>query len=319
MFSKNVIAKVTLGILSVVMVIHANATTFNSCPENFYKGKAPEITKVSLDKNTYSFCYKGFATKYSGVSKTGLWSAHYLTPKRIQDGKSVQREDNFHEETRVKKEHRALLSDYRGSGFDRGHLSPSADQGTRSQQSDSFNLSNMIPQAPQNNQKVWNNIEQAVRTTVTKNKSSAYVITGGMFLGERVRKVGTMLAPSHVYKVVYFPKQDIVGAYVAVNDNSGRVDSVSLAQLEQYAGIDFLPALTRSSRVRYNLPLTANQAYKTKTISAMSSNQSTIFEQMPDANRGFQEVQNIGDGLSKEVIKDKLIELGVDVLKKTLK
>lgn len=62
---------------------------------------------------------------YSGVSKTPLWVAEYLNPQRLST--KIKREDNFHEESRVAERHRALLSDYRGSGYDRGHMAPNGD------------------------------------------------------------------------------------------------------------------------------------------------------------------------------------------------
>lgn len=320
-FMKTVGIKGALFLATCSLSPFAFSGGFSSCSENFYKGAAPVFTKDSLAKNTYQFCYKGFANQYSGVSKTGLWSAHHLTPSRIKQGKSIKRENNFFEETKVPKQYRALLSSYRGSGYDRGHLSPSADMGTRAQQNDSFSLSNMIPQAPDNNQKTWNHLEQAVRTTVTKTKHSAYVITGGMFLGEKIRKVGDILVPSHVYKVVYFPDLKVMGAYVAVNDNSGRIDSTSVAQLEQYAGIKFFPqAGTGIQNKRFNLPLSANQAYKMTSISAMSSNQSDIFTQMPDSSRSFQPVNSISDGLfSGKAVEGKIVEYGIKILEKVVK
>ena len=103
---------------------------------------------------------------YSGISKTPLWSAEHLNAERLSV--KIKREDNFHEETRVAQRHRALLSDYRGSGYDRGHMAPNGDMPNKESQSDSFSLSNMVPQAPKNNQEVWRKLEEATRAIATK-------------------------------------------------------------------------------------------------------------------------------------------------------
>ncbi|WP_350556423.1 DNA/RNA non-specific endonuclease, partial [Pseudoalteromonas sp. CAL107-MNA-CIBAN-0098] len=79
-------------------------------------------------------CMDGFATMYSGVSRTPLWSAEHLTRKRLNQAKEIDREDSFHEESRLPKSARASLSDYSGSGYDRGHIAPNANMATRSQQ-----------------------------------------------------------------------------------------------------------------------------------------------------------------------------------------
>lgn len=318
---KSTLLKSSIFFAAFALPSLAMASGFNQCTENFYRGAAPVFTKSSLSQNTYQLCYKGFATQYSGISKTGLWSAHYLTPSRIKSGKAIKRENNFFEETRVPRHHRALLSSYKSSGYDRGHLSPSADQGSRAQQNDSFSLSNIIPQAPENNQVSWSFAEQSVRTMVTKSKKSAYVITGGIFLGDRIRKVGDVLVPSHVYKVVYFPDLKVMGAYVSVNDNSGRIDRTSVAQLERYAGVKFFPNLNSNiTTKRFDLPLTASQAYKVKNISVMSSNQSAIFTEMPDQTRTFKQADAVSNGgLNTAAVEDKIVEYGIKLLQKTLK
>ena len=88
------------------------------------------------EKDSYSLCFNGFNVGYSGVSKTPLWVAEALTPKRLSQ--KIPREDNFHEETRLNAAHRATLADYRGSGYDRGHMAPNADMPNKAAQSDSF-------------------------------------------------------------------------------------------------------------------------------------------------------------------------------------
>jgi endonuclease G len=70
-------------------------------------------------------------------------------------------------------------SDYSGSGFDRGHMTPSADRtNTVSSNSSTFLMTNMIPQAPDNNQGVWANLENYLRTLVSQGKE-LYIISGG--------------------------------------------------------------------------------------------------------------------------------------------
>ena len=117
-----------------------------ACLDQFYRDAPPYLMKDSLNKHSYPLCFNGFNVMYSGVSKTPLWVAEALTPSRLSQ--KIPREDSFHEETRVNAEHRALLSDYRASGYDRGHMAPNADMPNKDAQFDSFSLANMVPQAP---------------------------------------------------------------------------------------------------------------------------------------------------------------------------
>jgi endonuclease G len=59
-------------------------------------------------------------------------------------------------------------TDYSGSGFDRGHMCPSADRtSTVANNSATFLMTNMIPQLPANNQGVWADPESYCRTLVS--------------------------------------------------------------------------------------------------------------------------------------------------------
>ena len=106
--------------------------------------EAPEIVNEKLAAKTKELCFEAFGVMHSGISKTPLWSAEYLTASAIDA--DVPRKDKFHEETQLPQNERAELKDYAKSGYDRGHMSPSADMPTESAQADSFSLANMVPQ-----------------------------------------------------------------------------------------------------------------------------------------------------------------------------
>ncbi|WP_250163284.1 DNA/RNA non-specific endonuclease [Psychrobacter sp. WY6] len=75
------------------------------------------------------FCrYVFWCVAYTALVGRIFGSQAFTTSKRID------REDSFHEESRLPKSARASLSDYSGSGYDRGHLAPNADMANRSQQ-----------------------------------------------------------------------------------------------------------------------------------------------------------------------------------------
>ncbi|HCL60780.1 MAG TPA: endonuclease [Acinetobacter sp.] len=234
------------------------STSNSSCLEQFYRDIPPYLMKDSLKKDSYSLCFNGFNVGYSGVSKTPLWVAEALTPKRLSQ--KIPREDNFHEETRLNAAHRATLADYRGSGYDRGHMAPNADMPNKAAQSDSFSLANMVPQAPKNNQQVWRELEEATRAIVTKQKQDVYVITGPVFAAKKLKTIGKgVIVPTAVYKAIYMPKTGAIGAYYAPNDNSLKVRIVSVCYLEEQLGINLFPQLTEEQkRNTYHLPLTAN-------------------------------------------------------------
>ncbi len=73
---------------------------------------------------------------------------------------------------------RATSSDYTNSGFDRGHLCPSADRnGSAEDNETTYFTSNIAPQAPDNNQRSWANFENYLRS-LTEDGFEVHIVTG---------------------------------------------------------------------------------------------------------------------------------------------
>lgn len=94
-----------------------------------------------------------------------------------------KRLDNFREDPRISYEFRSTLEDYEKSGFDRGHLINSADRsGSKIANSETFLMSNMAPQLPDLNRKIWLKLEDAVRVLARKPEyHEVYTICGPLF------------------------------------------------------------------------------------------------------------------------------------------
>ena len=101
-----------------------------------------------------------------------------------------------------------LATDYVGSGFDRGHNCPSADR-TNSVRNNSitFLMSNMMPQAPNNNQHTWADLENYTRSFLPTYE--AYIIAGSYGVGGTgsagymtVVPSGKVVVPNRTWKVI---------------------------------------------------------------------------------------------------------------------
>ena len=255
--SKIIVAMCTV----VVGLSSAQADDLSQCSQSFYGGVYPEFSNKKLSNNTQALCMDGFAVMYSGVSRTPLWSAEHLDRKRLQQAKQIDREDSFHEESSLPQSMRAKLSDYSGSGYDRGHLAPNGDMANRSQQYDSFSLANIAPQSPRNNRYIWRNIESATRY-LTQQYGEVYTITGVAFTDKKAKQLaGRVLVPSDFFKAVYIPASNQAGVYYAPNDESERIEIISIDELTAKIGIDVLPVLDAKTKAQaLNLPLKAGEA-----------------------------------------------------------
>ena len=110
-----------------------------------------------------------FTIGYSWYFRQAKWTLEIVNRERpllsevFGDVETVERSDNFRADTRIPKRFRAGLKAYRGNGYDRGHLVGSANQNLLEiQNSETFLLSNMAPQAPALNRGRWRQLEQAI-------------------------------------------------------------------------------------------------------------------------------------------------------------
>ncbi|MEP7133657.1 MAG: DNA/RNA non-specific endonuclease [Chloroflexota bacterium] len=116
---------------------------------------------------------------YPYYFRQAKWALEIVDPNKTD----VQRADNFRADFRVPDGFRTDLADYEGSGYDRGHLVASANQGeSEIQNSETFLLSNMSPQKPEFNRGIWKTLEDAVRQLdAQKSILETYVICGPLF------------------------------------------------------------------------------------------------------------------------------------------
>ena len=151
---------------------------------------------------------------------------------------------DFHPDDRLPEADQAQLVDYRRSGFDRGHMTPSGDMPSETAQEQSFALANIVPQTPKLNGGVWG------RTAVgdlASREGELYIVTGAAFQGQNLQAIGPggVLVPSSTWKAVYDPQARGAGAYVCDNMPAPTCVTMSVAELIQTVGIGPFPALSQ--------------------------------------------------------------------------
>ena len=238
--------RLVLLLLLVPAIARAAPT---ACPEQFARGRAPDLLNPRLAVSTLAICYQAFAVLHSGVTRTPLYSAERLTRERLLAARQTPRQSEFHAEDLVPPEQRAELSDYARSGYDRGHMAPSGDMPNPAAQQESFSLANMVPQVGRLNRGLWEGMESAIRTYAMR-RGLLFVVTGPAFRGNALASVGNVLVPSHVWKAVIDPARGTAAAYVAANDESGQWQVMSMAQLADFTGIEVFPGMAPGARSR---------------------------------------------------------------------
>ncbi|MEG3085633.1 DNA/RNA non-specific endonuclease [Sphingomonas sp. PB2P12] len=240
----------TLQISTSACSVETALPVARSCA-GFYAGNtAPALVNPKLKASTRALCFRAFAVLHSGITRTPLYVAEHLTRTSIEAARALDTRDNrFHPEKQLPPAERGELSDYRGSGFDRGHMAPSGDMGDPQDDYESFSLANIVPQNGPLNRNGWADLEGYVRDLTAK-LGDTYVVTGPAFTGDALHRLnGHVLAPSHVWKAIYVPGQG-AGAWIASNDPTAKWEVVSIATLATLTGIDPFPKLDAAAKAK---------------------------------------------------------------------
>jgi endonuclease G len=194
--------------------------SFQACSDQFPAQKPLSTAIVPAAMKPLALCSDHFAVLYSQTSKTPLVVVERLTVEQLHDAKGEARTDQFYPDPRIPMAGRAELSDYRSQApaVDRGHAAPAGDAPTPRAMAQSFALSNMIPQDPANNRKIWNKIETDVRKFVQRAPGNVYVFTGPIFdQGHETIGANRVWKPTRLFKLVYDESSRRAWAYVIAN------------------------------------------------------------------------------------------------------
>ena len=244
-------------LLLILLLTHFNAfALFDQCKGLFPEEQIPTSPKAGRD-----LCFDGFAIYYSPQDKKPIYTIEKLNQKQFL-APHPRRTNQFYEEARLPYAERAQLSDYRGSGYDRGHNVPAGDMSNDQSMAQSFSLANMMPQARQNNQGIWSkNVEEPTRQYVKRTSGDVYVYTGSVGKAGTIGN-GRVTIPTHLFKLVYDPNKNSAWAYWVENTNEATMSPpITYEELEQKTGIHFrLPLKPQASSTPQETKNTKPQA-----------------------------------------------------------
>lgn len=238
--------RIVLGALFELAILHAAQAA--SCPQFFAGNTPPALLSETQKIGTVLLCNDGYAVLVSEPTKSPLWSAENLTEENVTLARKTQRNGSFQPDDRLPRTMQALLSDYRSSGYDRGHMTPSGDEPDTTSQNQSFLLSNIVPQTAELNRGAWEGVESAVRGWAEQ-EGEIFVVTGPGYDPDHFQKtIGTnrIPVPAVTWKAVYDPAGNGTGAYVCLNTSHPTCKITSVAMLTQLVNIDPFPSLPAS-------------------------------------------------------------------------
>ncbi len=217
-------------------------------------GNPSGATQSVSNANNYLMVNNAYALSYNNSRGSANWVAWRISEA---DFGAAERQNNFRPDPNLPKEFtRITPTDYTGSGFDKGHMCPSADRSSSQEtNSETFYMTNMMPQTPDLNRNVWNDFETYSRDLVKKNRVDLYVYAG--CYGEKGKLKKKITVPTNCWKVVAAVPQ---GAdFSAINENT-RVIAVDMPNAPNLGTPDWHKFITtvRAIEQKTNLNLLSN-------------------------------------------------------------
>jgi len=194
-----------LSILSIFIVLQGCGTN-NSDNGGYSNTQSPTTIiesngkrtpcDIVLDKKYYNICYN--------YDLKGALFVSYLLSGDTVNAVNIINRPSFYEDKSLPKEYESRSSDYRGSGYDRGHLASDAsfDYSQDSLKS-VYVMSNIIPQYPSVNRYSWSDTEDEERMLAVKYGEVEVII--GVVYDDNPQRIGAdfIAVPAAFYKTIF--------------------------------------------------------------------------------------------------------------------
>jgi endonuclease G len=198
------------------------------------------ISTTNQTQDNVKLVHTNYTSTFSKSKRYPVMVEWWATKQKVNCDTPLKRKDNFKPDPLLPK-YTDLGKDYKGSGFDRGHMMPAADNLCQTQQvqDECFYFSNMSAQYHSLNAGDWKSVETLERILATE-KDSIHVWCGN--IGE-IKKIGSVSVPKQCWKVMYIVKTKTWMSFLFNNDKTTpdgyENNKVDIKIIESLTGFKF--------------------------------------------------------------------------------
>ncbi len=190
---------------------------------------------------------EGYITSYNNELLLPNWVAWHLTAEHT-NGPYKRKGHSFTEDDEVEGR-RANTYDYQRSGYDRGHMCPSADnRWSALAQAHCFMMTNICPQLHALNDGDWRILEEQCRDWAEQ-LGDIYIVCGPVLMNKKHKQIGKnrVTVPEAFFKVILCTRGEPRGIGFIYRNEAGRHPQTqyvnTIDQVERITGIDFFASL----------------------------------------------------------------------------
>ena len=218
------------------------------CDAAVYAKQAPIFYQQNMYLDSYRACGNQTMLLYSGISKTPLWVAQYLSAKRQNSNPKLNLPNiaNYHQ-AHVKDQH---SENYAYANLLFAHPSHHA-----------FQTWLQVPFQSLKQAQKWQQIDQSLASLSQHYYQDIYVITGTDYSTLPIEKTPEKVwLPRGLYKALYIPETGVMGAYYLDHQKADpQIEYMSICALEQKLSMQLFPQLgAEKKRDVYQLPMQAD-------------------------------------------------------------
>ena len=197
-------------------------------------------TQLVIGQDTVRIKHTNYTSIFSKSKKYPVLVEWWLTNSKVNCATPLKRKNNFQPDPKLKNETN-IGKDYVGSGYDRGHMMPAADNlcQTQKEQDECFYFSNMSPQHHSLNAGDWKSVEMWSRE-MAKKYDSVHIWAGNV---GSIKKIGSISVPEICWKLIYIKKTKQWFGYTFYNRLEKQIGmkdrEVSKASIEKLTGFKF--------------------------------------------------------------------------------
>ncbi len=208
------------------------------------------VVKVPKGVANQRICHMAYVCYFNGQQRIPNCVIYELSATEVAqcDAPGAERRKHYKFLADPKCADSPAPDEYRGSGFDRGHMAPANDmKWSKTAMKECFYMTNMCPQLHALNDGCWRRLEMAVHRWAKRDKR--LIIASGPVMKAHMAKIGRgggIAVPRAFYKVVYAPNQGRAIGFIFNNEKirgSFTKHVVSVDYVERMTGLDFFSAV----------------------------------------------------------------------------